>query len=203
MNVITWATARSMKSGRPRAASQGMSREASHWPAEACSASSATSSAQIASCSLSVQRKAGAPSSTIAPSGAKPAAGVRADGHVGRGPQVSGVELSPVAQRRTRCAGWERRGENPGERAALDLDGIGAAGRRALADRLMPGTARPAVELERRRARRGEHLQPLADRHPVERGGEQDLQAPAELERFRLQASRAHAVSAIASASAR
>lgn len=40
MNVITWETARSMKSGSSLAASQGMSREPSHCAADACSARS-------------------------------------------------------------------------------------------------------------------------------------------------------------------
>ena len=48
MKVMTWATARSTSSGRPRAASHGMSREASHCCADACSTSSPTSSAQSA-----------------------------------------------------------------------------------------------------------------------------------------------------------
>jgi hypothetical protein len=69
-----------MKSGSARAASQGISRVASHCPADACSASSETSSAQIASRSLSVQEKAGAPRSGIAPSGANPEAASAADG---------------------------------------------------------------------------------------------------------------------------
>ena len=84
---MTCATARSVVSSRPWAASQGMSREASHCWADAWSTSSPTSSAQIASRRLSAQWCVGAPVSGTAPSGANPARGSGSGGRLRRASQ--------------------------------------------------------------------------------------------------------------------
>ena len=68
-NVISWQTARSSGSGSGFRSAHGMSREASHWLAVACSYRSATSPAQTAARSLMVKSKVGEPGSTTAPRG--------------------------------------------------------------------------------------------------------------------------------------
>ena len=176
---MTCATARSVVSSRPWAASQGMSREASHCWADAWSTSSPTSSAQIASRRLSRPVVCGRSGLGHGSEGSEPGTRIGL-GREGSAAPVSGAELS-VTKARGRLARWERSRQDAGRGATAYRDDVSV--RPAdLIDRLVAGESSPTGKLERDRARRRSDLQNAAGRDTLKRRREQDLQATAELE---------------------
>jgi hypothetical protein len=99
------------------------------------------------------------------------------------------VELAAGPQRRALAPRRQLTGEDARRCAAPHVH-LPRAAPAGLADHGVTGHACPAGQLERHAARRRADLQHAAGRHALERGRQQHLQTPAELEVFQVDAVR-------------